>query len=120
MAAAEADEGEFPGRELPALLVGHIDPPNRVLAREVERDLGVPVIDRVPVEELADPEVEGLDRRIIAGRSLGRPRSARALGLLVARGAPRRAASMPVRPGLPTRRVAPALATLVLRGRSRR
>ena len=68
VAAAEPDDGELPARELPALLVRDVHPPDHVLAREIERDLGVPIIQRVPVEKLADPEIQGLDGGIQSGR----------------------------------------------------
>ena len=114
VAATEPDDRENSAREPPALLVGDVDPPDRGLAREAERELGLAVIQRVPVEELADPKVQGLDGGVLARRSLGWPPPARALGLpMTPRGAARRALSMP------TRRLAALLALLGLPARAR-
>ena len=74
VAAAEPDHRKLPARELPPLPVRDVHPPDRGPAQEVERDLGVPVVQRVPVEKAADPEIQGLDGGIRSGRGLvGRP-----------------------------------------------
>ena len=87
------------------------------------KHLGVPVIDRVAVEELADPEVEGLDGSVRARRGAARPLPF-ATRPIRTRGGPRLRASPPgwaparrrprrVLRVAPPPRVAPPLPTLL-------
>ena len=111
VAAAEPDHGKLPARELPPLPIRDVHPPHRAPAQEMERDLGVPIVQGVPVEKAADPEIQGLDGGIRSEWGLvGRPPpGALALRLPVirARGASPPAFPAPARPARPPRILVP-------------